>query len=69
VSGISPLVALFISQPSILDKLNPEHVDDGTGHCVSCSSGSQSGRAVYPCSIRNNLDAAAERLASLGGPR
>jgi hypothetical protein len=64
--GIPPLVALFMSQPSMIERLDPEHVDDGTGHCRSCSSGGQSGRGVYPCSIRNNLDDARRRLADVG---
>jgi hypothetical protein len=62
MSGVPPLVALFMSQPSMIDRLDPQHADDGTGHCRSCTSGGQSGRDKYPCSIRNNLDQARRRL-------
>jgi hypothetical protein len=52
-----------MSRPSIIDRLDSEHVDDGTGRCRSCSSGDESGRRDYPCPIRNDIEDARRRLA------
>ncbi|WP_219414369.1 hypothetical protein [Pseudonocardia nigra] len=48
---MNPLVALIVSQPGMVDRLLEQHVDDGTGRCLVCSGGAQSGRHAWPCTI------------------
>jgi hypothetical protein len=53
-----PLVALIMSQPQMADRLERQHVDDGTGRCRVCSAGGQTGHYAYPCFIRLAVDEA-----------
>lgn len=55
---LNPIVEFMASQPGAADRLLAEHVDDGTGHCRTCSSGGQTGRYRFPCSIRLAIDQA-----------
>jgi hypothetical protein len=52
-----------MSQPSMVDRLEPQHADDGSGRCRSCSSGAQAGRYRFPCPIRLAVDEARRKLA------
>jgi hypothetical protein len=51
-----------VSQPQMIDRLALTHADDGSGRCRSCSSGAQTGRYAYPCSIKRAVDEARRRL-------
>jgi len=44
-------VVEFLARDSRAERLAVEHVDDGTGHCRSCSAGAQAGRQNWPCSL------------------
>lgn len=39
-------------------RLVDQHGNDGTGHCVVCTEGGQSGRKTFPCAIRSAATAA-----------
>jgi hypothetical protein len=56
------LVTLLISQPHMIERLAPRHADDGHGRCKSCSSGGQTGRYRFPCSIKLALEEACRQL-------
>jgi hypothetical protein len=59
----SSLVALLVSQPQMIERLAPQHEDDGSGRCRSCSSGAQTGRYRYPCPIRVAVEEACRQLS------
>jgi hypothetical protein len=61
----SSLIALFVSQPQMIERLAVEHADDGSGRCRCCSAGGQTGRYRYPCTIRVAVDEARRRLAEV----
>jgi hypothetical protein len=44
-------VVEFLARDGRAERLAAEHVDDGTGHCRSCSAGPQAGRQTWPCSL------------------
>lgn len=52
-----PLI-IFITVQGLGDKLLSLHVDDGTGHCATCSAGGQTGHYRWPCQIHDNALAA-----------
>ena len=56
--AVGPLVALIRSQPGMADRLVAEHADDGSGRCRVCSTGAQTGRFRWPCTLyRSAVDA------------
>jgi hypothetical protein len=63
--GIPPLIALIMSQPRMVDRLEVQHSDDGSGRCRICSAGAQTGRYRYPCPIRVAVDEARRRLETV----
>jgi len=50
-------------------RLVDQHRDDGTGHCLTCSSGAQTGRYAHPCNILLATREAIRRLAELDTTR
>ncbi|WP_232661910.1 hypothetical protein [Pseudonocardia sp. TRM90224] len=50
---MNALALLISAEPGLADRLLAAHVDDGTGRCALCSSGAQSGRYVWPCTLRS----------------
>lgn len=56
---IDPVVA-FLAVDGRADRLAAEHVDDGTGHCVSCPAGPQAGRMAWPCNLAGPIAHARE---------
>ena len=46
-----PLVALIQAEPRMAQRLLNAHADDGTGRCRICSTGAQTGRFQWPCTI------------------
>jgi hypothetical protein len=44
-------VVEFLARDDRAKRLAAEHVDDGTGHCRSCSAGPQAGRHTWPCTL------------------
>ena len=48
---LDALVVLIWSQPGMAERLLVEHADDGSGRCRICSSGAQTGRYRWPCTI------------------
>ena len=54
----NPLVE-FLRGEGRAERLLAEHHDDGRGRCAVCSTGAQTGRVRWPCSI-----AAAARAAT-----
>jgi hypothetical protein len=46
-----PLVALIQAEPGMAQRLLRAHADDGTGRCRICSTGAQTGRFQWPCTI------------------
>ncbi len=71
LASMSPLaaefVALFRGQPTAIAQMLAEHVDDGSGHCRTCTAGPQAGRQVYPCWLRCVAEKAS--TLTLGGSR
>jgi hypothetical protein len=60
--AVDPLVILIQSEPGMAQRLLAEHTDDGTGRCRVCSTGGQSGRFQWPCTLhRSAADAQAGR--------
>ncbi|WP_219417084.1 hypothetical protein [Pseudonocardia nigra] len=55
------LVEFISAETCRADRLLARHVDDGTGHCRVCSSGAQTGRHAWPCSIHNAAATTATR--------
>lgn len=45
------LAAFLVDQPMAIGRLLTDHVDDGRGHCRSCTLGGQRGFLVWPCTI------------------
>ena len=52
-SLVDPLVQLIRSEPCMAERLLGAHADDGTGRCRVCSTGAQSGRLRWPCTIHH----------------
>lgn len=47
----SAIVVAIAAMPGMAQQLLATHTDDGTGRCVVCSGGAQSGRYVWPCTL------------------
>lgn len=47
----SAIVVAIAEMPGMAERLLATHTDDGTGRCVVCSAGAQSGRYVWPCTL------------------
>jgi len=63
VDPVHPLVVLIRSQPGMAERLLAEHADDGSGRCRVCSTGGQTGRFPWPCTLyRSACDARAGRV-------
>jgi hypothetical protein len=45
------LVAFLVNQPTAIGRLLAEHVDDGRGHCRTCTVGGQQGFLAWPCTL------------------
>lgn len=50
-SQVDALAAQLARMPGVPERLAVLHHDDGTGRCVVCSGGAQTGRYTWPCSI------------------
>lgn len=61
VGGRSRRNAEFLIRFVRLDELRRLHLDDGTGHCATCSEGGQAGRSVSPCRIARYVERAPAR--------
>lgn len=48
----SAIVLVIAAMPGMAERLLVAHADDGTGRCAVCSAGAQSGRYVWPCTLR-----------------
>jgi hypothetical protein len=46
------IVAFIAGEPGMAERILAEHADDGTGHCRVCTDGGQTGRHVWPCTLR-----------------
>jgi hypothetical protein len=55
-----PLVALIQAEPGMAQRLLRAHADDGTGRCRICSTGAQTGRFQWPCTIHKRARQAHE---------
>jgi hypothetical protein len=55
-----PLVALIQAEPGMAQRLLSAHADDGTGRCRICSTGAQTGRFQWPCTIHKRAHQAHE---------
>jgi hypothetical protein len=53
------LAAFLVDQPSAIGRLLAAHVDDGHGHCRTCTVGGQQGFLSWPCTIHSAAAAAA----------
>jgi len=52
MSGVRSLLAdLIVDQPVAVTTLLEQHVDDGHGHCRTCTLGGQRGNQTWPCTI------------------
>jgi hypothetical protein len=40
-----------MDQPTAIGRLLADHVDDGRGHCRTCTVGGQQGFLTWPCTI------------------
>jgi hypothetical protein len=60
------LVEFLGSDPGMARRLRAQHVDDGSGRCVLCSAGGQTGHYQHPCALRLAADEAHRRLAETG---
>ena len=49
--SLDALVAFLVDQPTAIGRLLADHVDDGRGHCRTCTSGGQHGFLAWPCTI------------------
>jgi hypothetical protein len=54
------LVAFLVEQPSAIRRLLAAHVNDGRGHCRTCTTGGQQGYLSWPCTIHSAASKAAE---------
>jgi hypothetical protein len=45
------LAAFLVDQPTAIGRLLADHVDDGRGHCRTCTIGGQQGFLAWPCTI------------------
>jgi hypothetical protein len=62
VSGIRSLLAsLIVDEPGAVAALLEQHVDDGHGHCRTCTLGGQRGNQTWPCTIYAAAVIAAKR--------
>lgn len=62
VSGIRTLLAnLIVDEPVAVTTLLEQHVDDGHGHCRTCTLGGQRGNQTWPCTIYAAAVIAAKR--------
>lgn len=57
-STVDPLVQLIRSEPGMAERLLGAHTDDGTGRCRVCSTGAQTGRVRWPCTIHHRAQQA-----------
>lgn len=48
-AALVELVALMVNQHGMAATVIDQHVDDGTGHCRTCTAGAQTGRYTWPC--------------------
>lgn len=48
---LDPLVEFMLSQPGMPEDLIERHRDDGSGHCLVCSTGISTGRLSWPCAL------------------
>ena len=55
-----PLVVLIQAEPGMAQRLLRAHADDGTGRCRTCSTGAQTGRFQWPCTIHKRAHQAHE---------
>ena len=55
-----PLVVLIQAEPGMAQRLLRAHADDGTGRCRICSTGAQTGRFQWPCTIHKRAHQAHE---------
>ena len=55
-----PLVALIQAEPGMAQRLLRAYADDGTGRCRICSTGAQTGRFQWPCTIHKRAHQAHE---------
>jgi hypothetical protein len=55
-----PLVVLIQAEPGMAQRLLSAHADDGTGRCRTCSTGAQTGRFQWPCTIHKRAHQAHE---------
>lgn len=60
VADDDPVVE-FLVRFVLLDQLRSRHLDDGTGHCTTCSAGGQVGRDVWPCRLAGYVARASGR--------
>jgi hypothetical protein len=60
------LIEFVGSEPGMTQRLRAQHVDDGSGRCVLCSAGAQTGHYRHPCVLRLAADEANRRLAASG---
>lgn len=51
--SVGPIVEYIAREPGMADRLLAEHADDGNGHCRICTSGGQTGRHVWPCTLHS----------------
>jgi hypothetical protein len=58
------LVELMMAQPGSAEQIIEEHRNDGSGHCRVCTTGSQAGRHIWPCTLRTCADKATRRIRS-----
>jgi hypothetical protein len=45
------LAAFLVEQSTAIGRLLADHVDDGRGHCRTCTVGGQQGFLAWPCTI------------------
>lgn len=57
--AFAELVTLMVNNPNMPEDLMRQHADDGTGRCLLCSAGAQTGRYVWPCQIYRAAEQAA----------
>ena len=62
------LAAYLMNQPLAIGRLLAEHVDDGRGHCRTCTVGAQQGHSTWPCTI-HHAASMADRARKSGNQR
>jgi hypothetical protein len=65
---MDPLVQLIQSEPGMAERLLDAHRDDGTGRCRVCSTGAQTGRARWPCTLHHHAHQAHQQSSHPIGP-